>query len=74
MFNEFETKLTPESNWEIKHINILKGFHIAESENEFKNGNYLKLKSDELEFSIEDRGEKDFVNETTDHDKVLYTK
>lgn len=74
MFNEFETKLTPESNWEIKHINILKGFHIAESENELKNGNYIKLKSNELEFSIEDRGEKDFVHDKKDNDKVLYTK
>lgn len=74
MFNEFETKLTEDSKWEIKHINILKGFHIAESENELKNGNFIKLNRDELEFSIEDRGEKDFTHTSKDQDKVLYTK
>jgi len=75
MFNEFETKLLPESkNWAIMHINILKGFFIADSENELKNGNFLKLDRDDLEFSIEDRGEKDFVNEAKDKDKILYTK
>ncbi len=74
MFNEFETKLTPESNWEIKHINILKGFQIAESENELKNGNFIKLDTKELKFTIEDRGEKDFANYTKDDDRVLYTK
>lgn len=74
MFNEFETKMTPDSNWEIKHINILKGFHIAESENELKNGNFLKLETNNLEFSIEDRGEKDLVEKQTDEEKILYTK
>jgi len=74
MFNDFETKLTPEATWEIKHLNILKGFYISDTENEFKNGNYIKLDTNELEFSIEDRGEKDFVNDKKDHTTVLYTK
>ena len=74
MFNEFETKITPSSNWEIKHINILKGFQIADSENELKNGNLLKLNPDELEFSIEDRGEKDLIETNIDNEKTLYTK
>ena len=73
MFNDFETKLTPDSNWEIKHINILKGFHISDTENDLKNGNFLKLNPLELEFSIEDRGEKDFIS-SINTNKVLYTK
>ena len=52
MFNDFETKLTPESNWELKYIHIFKGIFISSSENEYKKGNRLSL-SDYNEFKVE---------------------
>lgn len=54
MFNEFETKLTPESNWELKYIHIFKGIYIAPSENEYKKGNKMHL-HEENEFAIEEK-------------------
>lgn len=52
MFNDFETKLTPEANWELKYIHIFKGIFIAPTENEYKKGNKMCLNS-ENEFNIE---------------------
>ncbi len=58
MFNEFETKLTPDSNWELKYIHIFKGIFIATSENDYKKGNKISL-NDENEFSIETKEAED---------------
>jgi hypothetical protein len=58
MFNEFETKLTPESNWELKYIHIYKGIYIASSENDYKKGNRIIL-DDENEFSVEEKTTED---------------
>jgi len=58
MFNEFDTKLTPESNWELKYIHIFKGIYIAPSENDYKKGNKIHLK-EENEFSIEEKAQDD---------------
>lgn len=75
MYNSFETKLSPEKKqWELKHLNIHQDFKIADSENELKSGKFLRLKTDELEFSIEDRGEKDFEGTEIDEEENLYTK
>ena len=74
MYNEFETKLSPEKQWEIKHVNIHKDFKIADSENELKSGKFLRLKTEEIEFSIEDRGEKDFIGKELNEEENLYTK
>jgi len=59
MFNEFETKLTLESNWELKYIHIFKGIFIAQSENEYKKGNKISL-DQENEFSIEEKTTDEF--------------
>jgi len=52
MFNDFETKLSPDSNWELKYVHIYKGIFIAPSENEYKKGNKMFL-NQENEFNIE---------------------
>ena len=54
MFNEFETKLTPESNWELKYVHIFKGIFISTSENEYKKGHRMVL-AEENEFTIEEK-------------------
>jgi hypothetical protein len=46
MFNDFEVKLTLESNWVLNHIHIYKGFYISPSENEYKNGIKTALNGD----------------------------
>jgi hypothetical protein len=43
MFNDFEVKLTPESNWLLYHVHIYKGFYISPSENDYKNGIKIAL-------------------------------
>jgi hypothetical protein len=43
MFNDFEVKLSPESNWVLNHIHIYKGFYISPSENDYKNGIKIAL-------------------------------
>jgi len=52
MFNDFETKLSPDSNWELKYIHIYHGIFISNSENEYKKGNKTNLNS-QNEFNIE---------------------
>ena len=52
MFNDFETKLSPDSNWELKYIHIYHGIFISPSENEYKKGNKTSLNS-QNEFNIE---------------------
>ena len=52
MFNDFETKLSPDSNWELKYVHIYHGIFISNSENEYKKGNKTILNS-QNEFSIE---------------------
>jgi len=54
MFNDFETKLSPDSNWELKYVHVFKGIFIAETENEYKNGKKLCL-NEQNEFSIEEK-------------------
>ena len=46
MFNDFEVKLTPFSNWELNHIHIYKGFYISPTENDYKNGFKIALNED----------------------------
>jgi hypothetical protein len=58
MFNEFETKITPEDNWELKYIHIFKGIYISPSENEYKKGNRMSLSGDN-EFSLEEKKSED---------------
>ncbi len=61
MFNEFETKLTPESNWELKYIHIFKGIFIATSENEYKKGNKIQLDENTAEFTIQSKSSDDLT-------------
>jgi hypothetical protein len=46
MFNDFEVKITPESNWVLNHIHIYKGFYISPTENAYKNGIKTALNGD----------------------------
>ena len=58
MFNDFETKLTPESPWELKYVYIYHGIFIVPSENEYKKGIKISLDK-ENEYTIEEiKGEK----------------
>jgi len=61
MFNEFETKLTSDSDWEWKYIHIFKGIYIANSENEYKEGNRLQIYQENTEFTIEEKKYQDVI-------------
>jgi len=52
MFGDFEIKLSPSDNWQLKFINIFKEITISDDENEYKKKNFTKLGKDN-EFSIE---------------------
>jgi len=52
MFNDFETKISPDANWELKYIHIYHGIYISPTENEYKKGNKIGL-NEENEFKIE---------------------
>ena len=57
MFGDFEIKLSPTDNWELKFINIFKHITISDSENEYKKKNYIQLEKDN-EFTIEQKEEQ----------------
>ena len=54
MINEFEVKMTPESNWELKFINIFRGISISNNETEYRNKIRTKLDS-ENHFEIDEK-------------------
>lgn len=54
MINEFEVKMTPDSNWEIKFINIFNGISISNNENDYRNQFRTRLNSENI-FSIEEK-------------------
>jgi hypothetical protein len=60
MFNDFEVKLTPESNWELKYVHIYQGIFIAATENEYKKKNLKALNEKDNKFNISEMKGKDF--------------
>ena len=58
MINEFEVKMTPESNWELKFINIFRGISISNNETDYRNKLRTKLDGDN-HFEIEEKKNED---------------
>lgn len=58
MINEFEVKMTPESNWELKFINIFRGISISNNETDYRNKLRTKLDADN-HFEIEEKKNED---------------
>lgn len=59
MFNDFEAKLSPDANWELKYIHVFNGIFIAATENEYKKGNKIALDG-ENDYSIEEKTVEDY--------------
>lgn len=62
MFNDFEMKLDPTDNWDLKYLHVYHGIFISESENEYKKGKKIHIQEPRFEF----------VEEKTKHDAVYY--
>jgi len=52
MFGDFEIRLSPTGNWQLKFINIYNEITISDDENEYKKRNYIKISKENNEFSI----------------------
>lgn len=59
MFNDFEVKMTEDSNWQLMYIHIFKGIFVSPSESDYKNGIKKKL-NDQNTFDLEKAQGKNF--------------
>lgn len=60
MINEFEVKMTPDSNWELKFINIFRGISISNNETDYRNQIRTKLNSTNIYSIDEKKNEKGY--------------
>jgi len=52
MFGDFEIRLSPTGNWQLKFINIYNEITISDDENEYKKRNYMTISKENNEYSI----------------------